>query len=96
MKLQGRTRARPSSASSSTTPVTPEDLQKTLDDLKNRTTSTLNSRQSSGEVNVLKLDDTFEADSGIMSATTSISDLSLREDDNPVKKALVRSTRKQE
>ena len=36
------------------------------------------------------------ADSGIVSATTSISDLSLREDENPVKKVLVRSTRKQE
>jgi len=48
-------------------------------------------------VNVLKLDDMSEsADSGIVSATTSISDLSLREDENPVKKVLVRSTRKQD
>ncbi|CBY38788.1 unnamed protein product [Oikopleura dioica] len=96
--FKGRTRARPSSTSSSTTPVTPEDLQKTLDELKNRTSmNSLHSRPSSGEVNVLKLDDMSEsADSGIVSATTSISDLSLREDENPIKKVLVRSTRKQD
>lgn len=59
--------------------------------------NSLHSRPSSGEVNVLKLDDMSEsADSGIVSATTSISDLSLREDENPIKKVLVRSTRKQE
>ena len=94
--FKGRTRARPCSANSQNkSPVTPEDIQKTLDELKNRQQSTL-TRPSSSEVNVLKLDDYSESDSGIISATTSISDLSLKEDENPVKKVLVRSTRKKE